>query len=773
MSILFNNPLLGASGSGGAAADLGDTIEQSLRFRGGQRLVGPDPRPSGDFTVSFWFKLGQVSTETMTFLSFTGNQSYQLRQDVLTCRRSTSNDQLSNGVIRDPSAWYHAVYVNDGGTTTLHLNGVEQTNSHNTPNGGDDMTIGSNSDTFMDNPLIAYLADYHFIDGQTLQPTAFGRTNDDGVWVPDTYTGSYGTNGFHLTFDSSQANGIGHDSSGNSNHFTASGFNSTSSSIDYDLDFEDTPTNNYATLNPLNNGTGNDPTNANLEFNSTTTAVGCITATQAVSSGKWYWEVDVSGLGSANSCIGVRGIDDADRRTTSLANLSNDFVYLGTGDSANNGSVATYGASYTTNDVVGIALDLDAGEIEFFKNNSSQGVAYTGLTGSFVPAIGDLSTGSVFTGDIDFGQKPFEYSAPAGYSELSLNNAPEPTIKNGKEHFDVVTYTGNGSTQSITGLEFQPDFVWLKARNVGYHNRLFDVIRGQSSLVSDDDRVEGTSANSSLTSFDSNGFSITQTVDESYNQSTKTYVAWCWKAGGTAVSNTDGTITSSVSANTDAGFSIVSWTGTNAVGTVGHGLDSPPEWILVKNRDDASTNWRVYHIGTTATDPEDHYLHLNTTAAAANDNVFNDTKPTASVFSLAASNEGNGSGDSMIAYCWHSVEGYSKFGSYTGNGSSTDGPFVYTGFEVHWLLVKRTNAATNWVLYDTKREPVNPNDVHLFANLTNAENTSTSFNVDLLSNGFKIRGNTSNINASGGNYIYMAFGAHPFGGENAPPATAR
>ena len=267
--------------------------------------------------------------------------------------------------------------------------------------------------------------------------------------------------------------------------------------------------------------------------------------------------------------------------------------------------------------------------------------------------------------------------------------------------------------------------------------------------------------------FATNGFTFSDDFSSIYQENDQ-YVAWCWKAGGTAVSNSNGTITSNVSANTDAGFSIVSYTGNLTAGaTVGHGLNSAPEWILVKSRDSAS-NWEVKHVGLSS---NDHMLKLNNADAEEDLNSWNNTAPTSSVFSLGAANGTNKSGDDFIAYCWHSVEGFSKFGSYEGNNIS-DGTFVYLGFKPALVIFKNIDATGHWVMYDSTRNTSNPVNKRLLANHENDEGAGTTMYVDFLSNGFKHRNTDQDLNTAH-TFVYMAWAQHPFGGENAPPATAR
>jgi hypothetical protein len=371
---------------------------------------------------------------------------------------------------------------------------------------------------------------------------------------------------------------------------------------------------------------------------------------------------------------------------------------------------------------------------------------------------------------VNYGQRPFLLATELGFGDtnkLLSNNLPEPTIKNGKEYFDSVLYSGTGSAQSITGLEFQPDFVWIKKRdNEIESHRLTDVVRGTTkTLLSDFSGPEVTSSDR-LTAFNSDGFSVG--TDVSVNQSGRNYVAWCWKAGGTAVSNTDGTITSSVSANTDAGFSIVSYTGTTTNGaTIGHGLNSAPELIIVKDRD-FTRQWAVYHesVGNSSA------LFLNETDQQANTSAlfWNSTSPTDSVFTVGTSTTTNDI-DDYIAYCWHSVEAFSKIGSYVGN-NSTDGPFVYTGMAPSWVMVKSTSVS-NWTILDSTRDANNPADKRLFANTNGQETENGDGRTDFLSNGFKLRHAGGAANNDGETYVYLALAKNPFGGENAPPATAR
>ena len=339
------------------------------------------------------------------------------------------------------------------------------------------------------------------------------------------------------------------------------------------------------------------------------------------------------------------------------------------------------------------------------------------------------------------------------------------------DYFNTVLYTGTGSTQSITGVGFQPDWVWLKRRdNVGRH-RLFDAVRGATKSVrSDDSEAEITRADS-LTSFDSDGFTLgadSISGGINVNISGETMVGWSWLGANTTASNTDGSITSTVSANTTSGFSIVSYTGTGSNATVGHGLGVAPSWIVIKGRNQTE-DWTTYHISTGNT----KNVILNSTAVPDTSTTYwQDTSPTSSVFYLGSSTRPNTSGGTYIAYCFAEKKGFSKFGSYVGNGNA-DGTFVYTGFKPAFTILKRTDSADNWLMQDNKRKnPFNVVDTQLFPDLDNAESSSSAI-LDYCSNGFKIRKTGGNINASGGSYIYMCFAENPLVGTNNIPATAR
>jgi hypothetical protein len=344
---------------------------------------------------------------------------------------------------------------------------------------------------------------------------------------------------------------------------------------------------------------------------------------------------------------------------------------------------------------------------------------------------------------------------------------PTPTIPDGKLFMNATTYTGTGASLNVingnTGQSFQPDLVWLKIRSSADSNGLFDSVRGAGKrLQSNDTSVEATTT-AVQSAFLSNGFTVGTDVQSNGNGST--YVGWQWKAGGAAVTNTAGSISAQVSANTTSGFSIVTYTGNATSGaTVGHGLGVAPSFIIAKSRTQTAVDWPTYHIST----GNNGGCTLNEALAKVTTaGWWNNTTPSSTVFTIGNGAQTNGSAQSMVAYCWAPVAGYSAFGGYTGNGS-TDGPFIYTGFRPKFLLIKRTDAGRNWFIYDTSRSPFNATLLELSPNLSNAEATSAgSLGFDLLSNGFKLRTNQSAYNESTATYIYAAFAENPFKYANA------
>jgi len=343
------------------------------------------------------------------------------------------------------------------------------------------------------------------------------------------------------------------------------------------------------------------------------------------------------------------------------------------------------------------------------------------------------------------------------------------TIDKSDEYFNTVLYTGNGSTQSITGVNFQPDFVWLKQRSSSaYYHRLQDSVRGAGKVLfsngTDAEGDFGTGTTGSIRTFDTDGFSIGS--EAGTNDNNVTMASWNWLGGGTAVSNTDGSITSSVSVNTTSGFSIVSYTGTGSAGSIGHGLGSTPKMIIKKKRSGADA-WNVWH---TSIGDGSKALYLNLTNAIDTNANYASNVPTSSLFYVGTDSMINASSATYIAYCFAEKKGYSKFGTYTGNADN-DGPFIYCGFSPALIITKRTDTLGDWFIYDNKRPSYNVVNQTLNPNTSDAEESTRV--IDLLSNGFKQRAGYNDTNAAGGSYIYMAFAENPFTTSTGIPTTAR
>ena len=349
------------------------------------------------------------------------------------------------------------------------------------------------------------------------------------------------------------------------------------------------------------------------------------------------------------------------------------------------------------------------------------------------------------------------------------------TIDDSSAYFHIQLYVGNESTNAITNNanagNFQPDWWWGADRTSTSWNSVYDSSRGTTKQLNSNVNNSEYTVSTGLTSFDSDGFTLGS--HDNSNGNSENHVAWQWKAnGGTTASNTDGSITSTVQANTTAGFSIVTWTGNGSTATIGHGLGATPQVVILKSRDNAH-DWFVAHNSMHST-PWVKYLTLHTTNGLADDVIWNDTAPTSTVFSVGNYASTNGNTVKFVAYCFAEVQGYSKFGSYKGNGS-TDGPFAYTGFKPAWVMIKRSDNTSSWHMWDNKREDYegNPNDSALRADADGAENDTTDYSIDFLSNGFKLRNASDLDNNSSGTYIYMAFAEHPFVSSEGVPTTAR
>ena len=789
-----------------ASVSGGYQISRSLRFNSADSAyLNRTPASAGNkqtWTLSAWVKRGSLgafnpiysagATSPRAYIIFNSSDKMDFRSvdsgNTEVIRLTTTQ------VFRDPSAWYHIVVAQDTTQATssnrvkIYVNGTQITAfdtatypSQNISNLAINDALEQNYGRYVNSPsdgyLSAYLTETNFIDGSQLTPSSFGETNaQTGVWQPKAYSGSYGTNGFYLNFSDNSnttAATLGKDYSGNGNNWIPFNFSVTAGAGNDSL--VDSPTSygtdtgvggtvrgNYCTWNPLDiQNSVLSLTNGNLDFSGGTTGFIGSRGTIGMTSGKWYWEITAGGSGN------VFGI-----MTSAATTVGIDFYpgrdaygwgyYGGNGNKFNNNSGTAYGATFTNGDVIGIAFDADAGTLVFYKNGTSQGTAFSSLTsGPYFPAFGESAT----TGSTNFGQRPFAYTAPSGYKALCTQNLPTPAIgattaTQAALYFTPTTYTGNGSaSRAITnGINMSANggLVWSKQRSGVEWHFLIDNVRGNTKYLSSNaTNAEGT-ISTLVTSFDSTGYSIGN--DSGINANGSTYVSWVWGAGGSGSTNTAGSITSTVSANTTSGFSIVTYTGNGtSLSTVGHGLGAVPSMVIVKARSASGLSWYVYQkdVGNTK------FLELNSSAAPTTFNLWESTNPTSSVFTISNNAAINGSGTTFVAYCFAPVAGYSAMGTYTGNGSA-DGVFVFTGFRPAYVMVKPSSAAGSWWINDNKRDTYNVNDHRINANTSDAEATAGFTQQDFLSNGFKWRNSDSAWNGSGVTYIYMAFAENPF-----------
>jgi len=772
----------------------GYTIARSVRLRSSASAYFnrtlTTPTNNTTWTISAWVKRGSLGVaqtlfgaaqQSIEWVAGNGISIYSAGNPVAT----------STAVYRDPSAWYHFVINSNGTTVTVYANNqsvLTYTGTLTSINSAISHTIGKYANSSADY-LDGYITEINFIDGQALTPSSFGSTNAiTGVWQPAKYTGTYGTNGFYLNFSDNSAVttssnvGIGKDFSGNGNYWTSNSI-SVTAGVTYDS-MTDVPTltsataANYCVLNPLDKATSFTTADGNLSFTPVNTSdlYSCRSTIQIPSTGKWIWQVTntnsaymiTAGLLSGSTALTAQ-------QTVSCAGMT--VGAIGTFFSTTQWMNTTTSWSVTNignGDTLVIAYDADAGKI-WFGRVASGGTTVTwyNTSGTADPSTGTdprasgITAGGWFAGfgtyytpsgaSANFGQRPFAFTnTPTGFVALNTWNLPDSTIKNGAGYMYPVLRTGFGASGgSVTSLAFQPDLIWEKTRNLTGDHFLVDSVRTVSKTLSANTTTAEATNATYFTSFNSNGYSL-GSGDWS---SSYTLVDWCWKAGTTSASNTNGSITSTVSVGATQGFSVVTYTGTGANATVGHGLGVAPSMIIVKKRS-GTDSWAVYNSNLTSAA---YALILNSTSAQQSiPTYWNSTAPTSSVFTVSTDSAVNASTSTYVAYCFAAVAGYSAFGSYTGNGS-TDGPFVYLGFRPRFVMIKETTAAStsDWVMHDTSRAQYNADDYRLLANSSGAE-LNTGFPIDELSNGFKVRNTGNGTNRSAGTYIYMAFAESPF-----------
>jgi len=893
-------------------------VERSLRFNSGDNTYlarTPSSTTSRTtWTYSTWIKKTSFGS-TVGLFGTNGSDNNTNTELLFTSANKFSWQAYSkvyfqtNQVFLDPSAWFHLLVRCDTTNSTqadrlqLWINGSRVTSfaTENLTGSGTEFGINRNVDHRIgerpggsDN-FNGYLAEMHFVDGTALDSSSFTETDAiTGQLIAKKYVGSYGTNGFYLNFSDNSgttATTLGKDSSGNSNNFTPNNF-VTGDAV------KDSPTNNFSTLNVLDRTVWLTTidiatlSEGNLKASGSNNKAFSSIGIEKNDTNKYYAEMYVNS-------------NDANNYSTLIVSQQNASVFevgyngpQGT-KQLNRGTATSYGATFDAGDVIGVLVDRANNQVTFYKNNASQGTisnTFSTTSPNDIAYIGAYYYGNVQT--FNFGQDStfagavssggntdangigdFKYAVPSGAKALCSANLPDPTILLPNKHFDTKLFTGNGSSQTISGLNFAPDWVWIKNRNSSSARShiLTDRIRGATkSLLLPETDVEATQAQD-LSAFTSDGFTVGNY--ERVNENSKNLVAWNWNAGetdsatytvkvvsdsgnkyrfnnfgtsavtldlaeggtytfdgsdssmsghpfviGTAAngtvystgvtyqldgvsvtysaytsgyasastrkliitvpasapvlyywcsihsgmggqintnstlgsSNFDGSTQSVVKVNATAGFSIVGYTGNGSTATIGHGLGVAPNFYVVKERTDTS-HWYAYskELGG------DKELRLNATLAASTNDKWQDTNPTASIFYLGQDTATNQSSQTYITYAFSEVAGYSKFGSYTGNGNA-DGTFVFTGFRPAWILIKRTDSASEWSLFDTARKTFNVGDLRLEPNSSSVEDSNSVNYHDILSNGFKMRNSDAARNGSGATYIYLAFAESPF-----------
>ena len=807
---LFNNEIrMGAAGAGGTYE-----IERSLRFNKEDdsklsRSWSGDDANLKTQTYSFWFKRKITGTQMFFLSCWNGSNTDRIGitadgQFFVEFKDggSTEAEWHSDRVLYDEGTWYHAVVAIDTTQSTetdrfkVWLNN-EQITHWDTYNAVDQnyeldglgrankthvMGAYAGGTTSTNSHWDGYITEFHYLDGIVGTPADFGETNPaTGQWVPIKYTGSYGAKGWYVNFsdnsDTTDAT-LGKDSSGNGNNWTPANL-SVSAGIGNDS-FIDTPTNNF--MNLMSDGRLNCTiTEGGMKMVTTGSNVTSYSNFQIPTSGKWYFEVKMTTSSSTMFAF------DYKPRINVAHNLpgdDSDFVvypYAGTYEIYYGGSSVQSGSfGHGAGTVYQIWFDRDNHTFKVVRDDNAESFTWNIPTAlqAYPLSVGRCHTTTWGSGTWEwyFGGNGFNYDIPDGYATLSTANLPEPTIKDPSKHYNTVTYTGTATgsdTQTISGVGFAPDLTWIKQRNSSYSHMLLDTVRGagkylesNSSNVEDDDN-----ANGNLTSFTSDGFVTTRGSSNGgrVNENSSTYVSWNWKASDSAAAaNTDGTIDSTVSVNTTAGFSIGTYAGTTSAGTIGHGLGAVPKFILIKNLD-SGNSWAVYHDSIGA----DQQLLLNANNATSSDsNGFNEV-PTSTVINVGsgAQMDTNQSGDHVF-YAFSEVQGYSRFGSYTGNNDS-DGHFIYTGFRPALLWIRRTDSGDNWAVYDEKRSDSgldeksgNRIDKHLRPDSGQAEVDQSATALSFHSNGVKFHGSNGQVNGTG-TYIYAAWAAAPFKYANA------
>nr|ANO58169.1 hypothetical protein [uncultured Gammaproteobacteria bacterium] len=750
---------------------------------------------TGEFTFETWVRFAAINEYQWIIGSNADNHfdiMYSTDGTSIYVYLEDNGDALTFSWSPSTDTWYHLAVVRQSDTLRVYIDGTQlgTGSAASADINATGLVFGMQQGSTY--PLNGYLDSVRLSDSV--------RYPDGTTFTPSTTEFTADSNTMLLI--SIWTGGLGADSSGNYNTFTPTNLVAGDQVLD-------SPTNNWATCRLMNYppSSGATFTEGNLYLTTGSSGGGRNTGRMSVStilanSGKWYAELMVFSTTSFYCGVGTNQV----HVSSTSDNTRYAFIYGVDGKVLLNtdGSEAfsTYGSAFSTGDIVQIYIDMDASTPEvYFGKNGSWGdgsgnfdettptsavvlgdtffTADTDNAGFFEFQFSSSSGGTSAQGQFNFGQDStfssqtaaggysdtneigdFKYTVPSGAKALCVSNLPDPEIKLPGDNFNTVIWTGDASaTRSITGLGFQADMMWSKNRSGSHQHNVVDTVRGVDNrliMPNSSDAEDTSSAQGYFQSLDSDGWTMVygSSTGWNVNKSGYDYVGWAWKGGGSAVTNTDGTnIDSQVSANTTAGFSICTYTGTGTnADSFGHGLSSA-ELVIIKRREPSSWQVGSTPVGWTK------YLVLDTAAAAATSSVrWNDTAPSASVVTLGTSTTVNASGGTYVAYCFHSVEGYSKVGRYEGNGNA-DGTFVYTGFRPAFIMTKSVDSTSDWQMFDDKRVGYNVDNYELEANDNVAEDTSTDF-IDIVSNGFKNRITTDPNVAE--TYIYIAFASYPF-----------
>ena len=808
----------------GSATSSGYVIEGSGSFNGTDGKLTRTISSAGNrrtFILEVIFKRGGSASSFLTaYSSGTDTFYFYLSGGQVYVQNYIGANQIelkSDARLRDFSAWYHLIVAIDTTQSTeanrvkAWVNGVELTwasspQTFPTQNfetkwntGSQEHQIGHSSTTYSPD----YFARAAAYDGQTMTDPAtdgFGEYDDNGVWVPLDVSGkTFGTTGFLIEGGAAFTNGT--DSSGNSQNFTKGG---TITDVDDTLtDKASDNFGNFCTLNPLdfsqNAATLSEGNLKIVGAGSHSTTKGTVFTDGA---GKFVWECTVTEM-DTNVSLALMRTTDASTGSNNPGATSNSG--FGLFDNQGSSSLSRFDGSNMVTGMSGMAdgdmyhleFNNDTGDVYIWRkasggtwtaensgNSVTSGAGKTALAGASVaPSVHVYQNSSATNPNIitfNFGATSFDKTPSSNYVSLNTANLAAPTVTDPSAFFQNVLYDGTGSTQSITlggNSDMQPDFVWIKRRNVtGTNHMMFDSVRGATKFIGSDRTTAETTVADTLTSFDSDGFSLGADASGygvNVSTSSSKYVAWCWKAGGAGSSNSDGDIASTVSVASHGGFSIVKYdpgSGGSAGDTVGHGLSRAPNYIILKVLEAVGDqNWSVGSddIGWT------NNLFLNlTNAKSAGSGPWNNTAPTSSVFSIGSDRDNDAA---YIAYCFAKTPGLIACGSYTGNGSA-DGTYVVvdddgSGFKPSFIMIKRTDSTEGWHINDAARDPFNPLDLQLQPNSNGVESGSSY--MDFTANGFKLRGTQGATNTSGGTYVYLAMAEHPFGGDGVAQAKGR